>query len=161
MRQKCKFKNNASLLETLLLFAAATVCSMQMPVSVQAKSISECSEVLSKRGFQVIQKDFVEDKLFEDVYGFAATQNNEKWRFKMDQSCKILYEHRDDWLTVSSSEAKAPLKRAGLCVVRSQAINGNHSRDHRRMVHSRRLCRRASRLLQARPCTGSLCCIGT
>ena len=96
MRRKRKFKNNASLLETLLLFAAATVCSMQLPVSVQAKSISECSEVLSKRGFQVIQQDFVEDKLFEDVYGFAATQNNEKWRFKTEQSRTILYEHRDD-----------------------------------------------------------------
>ena len=86
MRRKRKFKNNASLLETLLLFAAATVCSMQLPVSVQAESISECSEVLSERGFQVIQQDFIEDRLFEGVYEFTATQNNEKWRFKMDQS---------------------------------------------------------------------------
>lgn len=83
-------------LKPVLLFVAATVCSTQLPVSVQAKSISECSELLSKRGFQVIQQDFIEDKLFEGVYEFTAAQNNEKWRFKMDQSCKILYEHRDD-----------------------------------------------------------------
>ena len=44
----------------------------------------------------MIQQDFIKDKLFEGVYEFTATQNNEKWRFKMDQSCKILYEHRDD-----------------------------------------------------------------
>ena len=30
--------------------------------------------------------DFIKDKLFEGVYEFTATQNNEKWRFKMDQS---------------------------------------------------------------------------
>ena len=38
---------------------------------------------------------------------------------------------------------KSSTQRAGLCGVRSQAINGNHSHDHRRMAHSRRLCRRA------------------
>jgi hypothetical protein len=63
--------------------------------------------------------------------------------------------------TYKSLSNKTPLKRAGHWVVRRQNINGNHSRDHRRMAHSRRLCHRASQLLQLRFRTDSRCCIGT
>ena len=84
----------ARCLKAVLLFAAATVCSSNLSVSAQAKTIAECSDVLSKRGFEVTQQDTIKDKLFEGVYEFTAMQKNEKWKFKTDESCKILYEHR-------------------------------------------------------------------
>lgn len=84
----------ARCLKAVLLFAAATVCSSNLTASAQTKTISECSDVLSKRGFEVTQQDTIKDKLFEGVYEFTAMQKNEKWKFKTDESCKILYEHR-------------------------------------------------------------------
>ena len=84
----------ARCLKAVLLFVAATVCSSNLSVSAQTKTISECSDVLSKRGFEVTQQDTIKDKLFEGVYEFTAMQKNEKWKFKTDESCKILYEHR-------------------------------------------------------------------
>ena len=67
-----------------------------LPASAQKKTISECAESLAKRGFTVTRQDVTQDKLFEGVYEYDASKNNEKWEFKMDESCKILYEHRDD-----------------------------------------------------------------
>ena len=81
-------------LKAVLLFAAAPVCSSNLSVSAQTKIISGCSYVLSKRGFEVTQQDTIKDTLFEGVYEFTAMQKNEKWKFKTDESCKILYEHR-------------------------------------------------------------------
>ena len=72
----------ARCLKAVLLFAAATVCSSNLSVSAQTKTISECSDVLSKRGFEVTQQDTIKDKLFEGVYEFTAMQKNEKWKFK-------------------------------------------------------------------------------
>ena len=87
-------KRMARCLKAVLLFAAAPVCSSNLSVSAQTKIISGCSYVLSKRGFEVTQQDTIKDKLFEGVYEFTAMQKNEKWKFKTDESCKILYEHR-------------------------------------------------------------------
>ena len=81
-------------LRAVLFFAAVTVCSTNLPVSAQTKTISECSDFLKKRGFEVTQQDTIKDTLFEGVYEFTAMQKNEKWKFKTDESCKILYEHR-------------------------------------------------------------------
>ena len=60
----------------------------------QTKTISECENALIKKGFVVTQKDKIKDKLFTGVYEYEATKNEEKWKIKTDENCKVLYERR-------------------------------------------------------------------
>ena len=106
----------ARCLKAVLLFAAATVCSSNLTVSAQTKTISECSDVLSKRGFEVTQQDTIKDKLFEGVYEFTAMQKNEKWKFKTDESCNILYEHRVHWSAEDCLKRKPHSEEQGFVV---------------------------------------------
>tara|TARA_B100001093_G_C26535041_1_gene887715 strand:- start:2 stop:265 length:264 start_codon:yes stop_codon:yes gene_type:complete len=78
------------------LIAAGVGGLTALPVSARIKTISQCAAELTERGFTVNDQDVTKDKLFEEVYGFSATKNNEKWEFKMDEKCKILYEHRNE-----------------------------------------------------------------
>ena len=55
------------------------------------RTISECSEKLTARGFNVIDKE-IDDNLYE----FEAIKNNQKWDVKMDKQCNILLERIDD-----------------------------------------------------------------
>tara|TARA_Y100000766_G_scaffold208474_1_gene180225 strand:- start:390 stop:653 length:264 start_codon:yes stop_codon:yes gene_type:complete len=75
--------------------AAGTFTPAGLPASAQSRTISECANALVKRGFTITRQDVTKDNLFEGVYEYDAAKNNEKWEFKMDENCKILYEHRD------------------------------------------------------------------
>ena len=77
-----------------LLMAAAISALTQLPASAQDRTISECSEKLTARGFKVTNQDVIDDKLFEGVYEYDAVKGSENWKFKMDEKCNILYEHR-------------------------------------------------------------------
>ena len=75
---------------TLLIVAGLAGLS-ELPATAQTRSLSECSEKLTARGFNVIDRE-LDDGLFE----FEAIKNNEKWDIKMDQKCNILLKKIDD-----------------------------------------------------------------
>ena len=79
----------------VLSITAGTFAFAGLPASAQNKTISECANSLTKRKFIITRQDVIKDKLFGRVYEYNASKNNEKWEFKMDENCKILYEHRD------------------------------------------------------------------
>ena len=88
-------KSMLHLLMAVFSITAGTFVFTVLPASAQNKTISECANSLSKKGFTITRQDVIEDKLFEGVYEYEASKSNEKWELKTDENCKILYEHRD------------------------------------------------------------------
>ena len=74
-----------------LLIAAGIIGIAGMSAHAQPRTISECAQKLTARGFNVIDKD-IDDGLYE----FEAIKNNQKWEVKMDQQCNVLLERIDD-----------------------------------------------------------------
>ena len=74
-----------------LLIAAGMVGMTAIAAHAQPRTISECAQKLTARGFNVIDKD-IDDGLYE----FEAIKNNQKWDVKMDQQCNVLLERIDD-----------------------------------------------------------------
>ena len=74
-----------------LLIAAGIIGMTGMAFHFQPRTISECAQKLTPRGFNVIDKD-IDDGLYE----FEAIKNNQKWEVKMNQRCKVLLERIDD-----------------------------------------------------------------
>ena len=75
----------------VLLIIAGLMVLTEVPATAQIRSLSECSEKLKARGFNVISKE-IDDGLFE----FEAIKNNKEWDIKMNQKCDILLERIDD-----------------------------------------------------------------
>tara|TARA_B100000482_G_C12438511_1_gene232023 strand:+ start:157 stop:405 length:249 start_codon:yes stop_codon:yes gene_type:complete len=74
-----------------LLIAAGMVGMTAMAAHAQPRTISECAQTLTARGFNVIDKD-IDDGLYE----FEGIKNNQKWDIKMDLQCNVLLERIDD-----------------------------------------------------------------
>ena len=70
-----------------LLIAAVMVGMTAIAAHAQHRTITECVQKLTARGFNVIDKD-IDDGLYE----FEAIKNNKKWDIKMDQQCNVLLE---------------------------------------------------------------------
>ena len=73
------------------LVIAGMMAFSGIEVHAQTRSISECTQKLTTRGFNVIEKD-IDDNLYE----FEAIKNNQKWDVKMDRQCNVLLERIDD-----------------------------------------------------------------
>ena len=78
-------------LRSSLLIAAGMVGMTGMSAHAQPRTISECAQTLTARGFNVIDKD-----IDEGLYEFEAIKNNQKWDVKMDLQCNVLLERIDD-----------------------------------------------------------------
>ena len=74
-----------------LLIAAGMVGITSIAAHAQPRTITECAQKLTARGFNVIDKD-IDDCLYE----FEAIKNNQKWKVKMDKECNVLLEKIDD-----------------------------------------------------------------
>ena len=74
-----------------LLIAAGIIGMRGMAAHAQPRTVSECAQKLTARGFNVIDKD-IDDGLYE----FEGIKNNQKWEVKMNQRCKVLLERIDD-----------------------------------------------------------------
>ena len=74
-----------------LLIAAGMVGMTATTAHAQPRTISECAQTLTARGFNVIDKD-IDDGLYE----FEAIKHNQKWDVKMDRQCNVLLERIDD-----------------------------------------------------------------
>ena len=70
-----------------LLIAAGMAGMTAIAAHAQPRTITECAQKLTARGFNVIDKD-IDDGLYE----FEAIKNNKKWDIKMDQQCNVLLE---------------------------------------------------------------------
>ena len=78
-------------IQSTLLAVAGTITMAGMIAHAQPRTISECSQKLTARGFNIIDKE-IDDGLYE----FEAIKNNQKWDIKMDQKCNVLLERIDD-----------------------------------------------------------------
>ena len=70
-----------------LLIAAGMVGMTANTAHAQPRTISECAQTLTARGFNVIDKD-IDDGLYE----FEAIKHNQNWDVKMDRQGNILLE---------------------------------------------------------------------
>ena len=78
-------------LKSSMLIAAGIIGLTAVAADAQPRTISECAQKLSARGFNLMDKD-IDDGLYE----FEAIKNNKKWDVKMDQQCNVLLERIDD-----------------------------------------------------------------
>lgn len=74
-----------------LLLTAGILTIAGPEAHAKPRTISECSQKLTARGFNVIDKE-IDDNLYE----FEAIKNNQKWDVKMDKQCNVLLERIDD-----------------------------------------------------------------
>ncbi|QNI59576.1 hypothetical protein SynBIOSU31_02714 [Synechococcus sp. BIOS-U3-1] len=74
-----------------LLLAAGIIGMTGIAAHAQPRTISECAQKLTARGFNVIDQD-IDDGLYE----FEAIKNNQKWDVKMDLQCNVLLERIDN-----------------------------------------------------------------
>ena len=74
-----------------LLLTAGMLAIAGPEAHAKPRTISECSEKLTARGFNVIDEE-IDDNLYE----FEAIKNNQKWDVKMDKQCNVLLERIDD-----------------------------------------------------------------
>ena len=70
-----------------LMIVAGLIGMTDMLALAQARTIAECSQKLTARGFTIADK-----QNNDDLYEFEAIKNNQKWDIKMDQNCNILLE---------------------------------------------------------------------
>ncbi|WP_114994586.1 PepSY domain-containing protein [Synechococcus sp. UW179A] len=78
-------------IKTTILAVAALIGMTAMIAHAQPRTISECSQKLTARGFNIIDKEN-DDGLYE----FEAIKNNQQWDIKMDYKCNVLLERLDD-----------------------------------------------------------------
>ena len=74
-----------------LLIAAGMVGMTANTAHAQPRTISECAQTLTARGFNVIYKD-----IDNGPYEFETIKHNQKLDVKMDRKCNILPERIDD-----------------------------------------------------------------
>ena len=70
-----------------LMIVAGLIGMTDMLAFAQPRTIAECSQKLTARGFIIADKENN-----DDLYEFEAIKNNQKWDIKMDQTCNILLE---------------------------------------------------------------------
>ena len=74
-----------------LLLTAGMLAIAGPEAHAKPRTISECSQKLTARGFNVIDKE-----IDDNLQGFEAIKNNLKWDVKMEQQWSILPGKIDD-----------------------------------------------------------------